>query len=796
MTPSFFSNEESRKETWLLFAASLALCIEILVLLYQLRLISIPGTRSQAASEERPIGSLTLKERSVTSRASDSLSWYPLAGGDVIHLNDTVMTGSNARARIELKGSGELSLEADTLIRFSDERKWTGASGVVNLEVNQGTVRLKSEKAPVRLTIKNRRIDLQPDSEVLVEKSVSRAESEVQVAKGKALVSEESGASGSGVSVTEGERVSLPEGVGAVAPATPTKLKLESRAPRAGSRLFAKSEAEEVVLRWKGADGDQLEWDASSDFKNAQTRVASGEAKLELKAGRYHWRVRRGTRVSDGADFLVVPAVQYELRGPASTAKLKRTEKVRLDWEKIEPAAEYRVEVASDEAFTEVAFDETVKENSLELPILPSGKFFWRVRASSPEWGEWPVSPTRSFAIKAPLAAPKAKGARMLDGKPAAPPKKGGWLRPATDRLVAFAQALWTVLVPEAHAAEKSEEKKAEEEQAALVWEFNWEKIEGAAGYRLEISLDPKFKKVAIKKELKETTLSLALPGQRYYWRVAAFDEDKELGAYSRVQKVDAPNGRVQRASVRMPPFVVKAPPPPPPPPARSAGFGFLLPSWVRLGAGGGFVSQSVSGANESLASSGFPLGKFEGYLHRTIAGSELELGFGIQRLRYQTKDASIASFQPDIVASQWEAQLLYKGMFRWGKFPLTFGAAFRNLNDLHRVAVETAAVTGVSQVALLAGVSPWQGSSADAFWQTDLLLEVAPAGGAKGAGLWLRGRWGLWNLLRPLTAELQLLLHPSIRSVTAGSRSQVNLEASVALVIGGLFDVSPRWVD
>ncbi len=777
MNLPFFFNEENRKETWLLLVAFVALCIEVLALLYQLRLVSLPGLRSGNDSQERAIGAVTFREKNVTSRAPSSLSWYPLAGGDKVHLNDSVMTGSGARVRIELEGATELVLEGDTLIRFSDERKWNGGSSVVNLEVNQGIVRVKSEKAPIRVAVRNRRIDVGPGSEVLLEKSAVRAEAQVQVAKGKAVVLE-GAEEGQGVTIKEGDRVSLPEAVGAIAPPLPAVLKLAARTPASGAKLFAKTEVEEVLLSWDGADGDTLEWDRSDDFKNVKTQAAAGETRLGLKPGRYHWRVRRGTRVSEPTEFVLVPPIHYEVRGPASNSVLKRNQKLKLDWAAVDGANEYRLEVAADENFASVTVDKKGKATAVELGQLPPGKYFWRVTASSKDWGPWPASAVKSFSIKKPLAAPKAKGPKML---------KGGWLRSLSGAVA----VLWNWIIPEAQAAEG-----ADSEEVVLAWQFSWEKIEGAAGYRVEVGLDPNFKKLAIKREVTETTISLQLPpGRKYYWRVAAFDEDKELGAYSRTEKVDAPNGRIQKIPVRLPAYVKQEPPKPPVPP-RSEGLGYLVPSWVRLGAGGGFVMQSVSASNASIQSTGFPLGKFDLYLHRTFAGSELELGVGFQKLRYQTKDGAIAAFQPDILTTNWDGHLLYKGLGWLGGSPLTVGFAYRTLSDLHRVGDETASMVHATSASVLVGVSPWQSSDSSTFRQADLLLEASPLGSATGFGLWLRGRFGLWNLAKPLTAELQLLLHPSYRKFGSGARSQLGLETAVALVIGGLFDVSPKWVE
>lgn len=781
MNSPLFTNEENRREVWLLVAAGLALCIEILALLYQLRLVSLPGLRPAGSSPERVIGSVTLREKNVTSRAPSSLSWYPVAAGDKVHRNETVMTGSGARLKIELEGATELLLEGDTLIRFSDERKWTGAASVVDLEVNQGVVRVKSRMAPVRVAVKNRRIDVAPDSEVLLEKAALRSEAQLQVAKGKAVVVEETKQE-EGVTIKEGDRVSLPESVGAVAPPLPAVLKLASREPKAGAKIFAKTEVDDVHFTWDGTDGDALEWDTADDFQTLKTQPASGEARLGLRPGKYFWRIRRGTRVSEPAELVLVPPIRYEFRAPASNAVFKRKQRVRLEWAAVEGASGYRIEVSPDESFANLAFERELAGTSVELPQLDPGTFHWRVTASSETYGAWPPSETKRFSVKSPLAAPKAKGVKMLPGG------KGSWLRALKDVFAAVLE--W--VIPSAQAAEEP----VQEEEAVLAWQFSWGAIEGAAGYRVEIAIDAKFKKVVAREELTQTNFSLTLPpGKKYYWRVAAFDEDKEVGDWSRVEKLEAPNGRVQKTPVRLPAYVKQDPPRPKALP-RSSGLGFLLPSWVRLGAGGGYVMESVSSSTSSIQSNGLPLGKFALYLHRTLAGSELELGLSFQRLKYQTKDAAISAFQPDLLASTWSAHLLYKGVGWLEDFPVTAGVSVRSVPDLQRVAEETASRVYATSGSVLVGISPWQKSDAASFRQWDLLLEATPFGNAKGAGLWLRGRWGIWNQIKPLTAELQFLLHPAFRKFTSGDRSQLSVETEVALVIGGLFDVSPRWVD
>jgi hypothetical protein len=562
-------------------------------------------------------------------------------------------------------------------------------------------------------------------------------------------------------------------------------VRLLRRSPAPGSRVFAQAELAEVRLQWDGKEGDVLEWDTDSEFGSPKSLEAAGDVRVGLAPGHYHWRVRRKERSSDSADFTLMPPARYEIRSPASNAVLKRKKRPVLEWAPVQGASAYIVEVSLDPLFSSLAFEGQSEAPTVELPLLPHGKYFWRVRAQAVGGGEWPSSGAATFTVKAPLAAPKPKGVR---GRPGGGSKKEGSLSPLKDRLLAFAGAIYDFLIPEARA----------EEEDVLLWEFAWEPIQGAAGYRLEIALDAKFRSVVRTKEVTATSVALRLPlGRRYYWRVAAFDEDREVGRFSRAQTMTAPRRKIvaarplRRLATQGPPK-----PAPPPKPPRTAGFGWLAPSWVRLGAGGGFVSQSVTSSAETIQSSGFPLGDFALYLHRSFAASELELGLSYHRLRFRTKDTAIAAFQPDLLASQWGAHLFYKGLFGIKSVPVTVGLGARSVADLHKVASETAAAGAVTYSSLYLGLSPWQGSDPSSFWQTDLLLEVSPFGAAAGAGLWLRGRMGLWNLAKPLTAELQVLLRPSYRRVAVGARSQINLESSVSLVVGGLFDASPRWVD
>lgn len=67
---------------------------------------------------------------------------------------------------------------------------------------------------------------------------------------------------------------------------------------------------------------------------------------------------------------------------------------------------------------------------------------------------------------------------------------------------------------------------------------FEWEPLEGAISYQIEVSKTPKFSKEVLKQDLEHPTLTTDLQFGQYYYRVRALDKDKKYGHWSDPEKI------------------------------------------------------------------------------------------------------------------------------------------------------------------------------------------------------------------------------------------------------------------
>src|SRR5262245_8212144 len=88
------------KDAILLTIAGSALILEIVLLLHQMKVIRVPVFKMSRIEDGTAIGEVVEKKNNLRNRAQTSLTWYPLAQGDKVFLNDTLLTGTDSTARI------------------------------------------------------------------------------------------------------------------------------------------------------------------------------------------------------------------------------------------------------------------------------------------------------------------------------------------------------------------------------------------------------------------------------------------------------------------------------------------------------------------------------------------------------------------------------------------------------------------------------------------------------------------------------------------------------------------------
>ncbi|EAR61015.1 FecR domain-containing protein [Neptuniibacter caesariensis] len=164
-----------------------------------------------------------------------------------------------------------------------------------------------------------------------------------------------------------------------------------------------------------------------------------------------------------------------------------------LFWQKVPSSAAYRVLISKDNVFGTVLWDNIADRNRLNLPDYPDGEYQLQIRAIDKLGIEGMPSFTQ-FRLNAHPQPPF----------PMAPPQK---------------------------AIIRGENPLLE-----------WTRSADAETYRLEVATDPHFANKVIDKnrvaDIRFATDQLR-PEKTYYWRLASFAPDGELGPYSDVREFD-----------------------------------------------------------------------------------------------------------------------------------------------------------------------------------------------------------------------------------------------------------------
>jgi hypothetical protein len=753
-------------DAWLLGFATVALVLELALLFHQLRLLPLTFLSMQNTLGRSPIGNLVRKAHSVQDRAPGSLSWYPLAPGDAVSQNDTVMTGASSTAVIEMKEGGEVALEPFTLVRFNQAAGQS--TDRLALEINRGSIKVRSQKTEMRLAFRDGSVHVRPQSEIVVMSTGEKAESTLEVTLGAATVER----AGKIVALTPGQAVAMTQ-----APAPPavlTRFIARNVLPASGHQAFFTGAKAQVTFTWDGDADAQIEWDASPEMAASHLVVASANrASVAFSAGKYYWRLTKNGVRSNVQDFTVLQEAKYVVNTGMSLSKAKEGMEIPLRWAPVPDAEGYLFELSRNDTFTQIEKTQQLKQPETTLAPLGKGKFFWRVQAQNSTLGNWPFSPAYDLQIKKRMEAPKLRGAKHLHLK-----KSGEQREPASVKGKRGSITKWHLwgrlaawILPEARAAEVEK-----------IWfEFLWDPTPGAKAYRLEISTQRGFKKVISASEGTKTSAALQLPDHdKYYWRVAAIDEDGDLGEFS------SPRSVTRDAQIKVPEApreVAQIPPPPivpakvlekvnaePQEPARKRSFH----TWA--GYGGTYVNQNLTGGNYVMQSSGLPVNRIVAGFTHDFARTTLEIDAWFQPLVY--KNALSAA----ISAPQFGADIFWSRLALRHSFPLGIGVRVRTEN--YNAAVADSGVTLNSTVftGLLVGTTwtvdgrwPWSATAA---------LEAGFFGTRTGYGLIWRNRVGIPCQIGSLRPSIELLFHPQYRSVTLVGTREFNFEVSAALVL------------
>ncbi len=173
-----------------------------------------------------------------------------------------------------------------------------------------------------------------------------------------------------------------------------------------------------VSFEWTtiiGATGYKIQMSSMPDFStlliNAQTTsgVYDGYLNALPRGKTYYWRIRPFYGDVKGPWSVTMPFHTQDpldkpmLSSPAPKQIITDDNSPLLDWQQVVEGLTYMVQLSKVSDFSTVYHKFTTGITQYETPVLPNGKYFWRVRAFDADGNKGPWSEVRMFKIAIPL---------------------------------------------------------------------------------------------------------------------------------------------------------------------------------------------------------------------------------------------------------------------------------------------------------------------------------------------------------------------------------------------------------
>jgi len=387
----------------------------------------------QVAAHLQQIANVQSVGNKARARSTFQLNWAELKVGQVLYEGDEVATGENSQLSIEFTDGQLVKLGANSLLELKRIRTTSGRS--FNLTLLRGKLDVSQTE------VKKSQLEIQVGSQKLI-------------ANGSTSLKVESSASGDPtIQISEGQvQINNPLNISNFAQLKPPRI----RRPTNESTIELSSALNSVSLQWEQVEANLGETtiEVSKDrlFSQLLMRKITGGANLiefhPSHKGTYFWRITRklGIRqiASEVASFEVIrrmsapilsrpkvesgslpqikhisppslqtPVIRYRDQSglgakflswfiPSAEAdELDALYSVELNWQKIDEANSYVIEIAVDPAFKNLSLEQTVRSTSFKWKTDAAGSYFWRVAAVDADGDRGPYSEYSAFRILA-----------------------------------------------------------------------------------------------------------------------------------------------------------------------------------------------------------------------------------------------------------------------------------------------------------------------------------------------------------------------------------------------------------
>jgi hypothetical protein len=346
--------------------------LSIIILLFS-QLLCYEVRKRLSSGDREPIGKIIMKLKDAKRKMSSEVVFENVDLSFDIYNLDTLKTSEYSEAIVQLKDGTEIKLEENTMVVFSfadDTLNIDFARGGLKVDSGNNKVKLKSDEN--KFTIENGKLSLNKKSGKVVELNIQ--EGKVDLTKDGTT---ESLSKDSVVQVKE-ERVLKTELI--ARPIFPVSEYIPSsgKDKLVEFNWSAPEKESSYILEIKNADNSKLV---------VNQEVSGGKFSTYVPIGNYRWKLipkNKSEAIPPASKFAIVSSKPVIVNKPSNGAKftyVKKTPSIIFQWIKEDFFNKYILEISQQSDFSKLEFvGETFNEATL-VNSLPSGKYFFRVRA-------------------------------------------------------------------------------------------------------------------------------------------------------------------------------------------------------------------------------------------------------------------------------------------------------------------------------------------------------------------------------------------------------------------------------
>lgn len=511
-------NQSERK--WIALII-LLLTAEIIWLLIDLQWINLPAFfKKTSYSGVTEAGHVIKAKNELKRRGMNSLIWEPTKENETLFYHDSVLTLSQSSAKLYLKDQTELQLSENTLVTL--EEPDDKSKSEIRLRFSKGDFRARNPTTKTSILGDDWTVNLEKGSEVALRKD--RDSYEFEVMSGQATLQ----TAGKIESLSNSSIIKL--GVDQQIKKIEKSQNLEWSDVKP-LRVYVFNDRASVSLQWKGR-AKNLNINKVGEAEESQpVSPEQKSVEVDLKLGSYRIRLADEKGLSTARSIEVWKAPQIFLKKPLPRDRLKTGIPHEFVWTDVDGVKDYQIKLSGNELEQTENSTENFKtlmfENELDLE--------WKVEGHDDEGYLIPSFYKNKIYIREePLEAPKLKAPNILIEESS---HKGGFFY------------WWKLLMAEAQAAKVSQE---------IV--FEWESVEAADYYIIEISSDPDFRHPEVIENVKKTYFVWKKydSKKKYYWRVASANSKGRMGLFSEASELKPEFKTKPAVSAPVAPFIKK----------------------------------------------------------------------------------------------------------------------------------------------------------------------------------------------------------------------------------------------